>query len=51
MKDLNDKLKNILKDIKPSWDGQGYKDIVEIEDAIKSKYRDRKIAIINKYNV
>jgi len=50
MKELNKQLKQILETITPHWDGQAYVDIIEIEKAIKSKYRDKKEYVINKFN-
>jgi len=48
-KELDIKLREILKDVKPSWNGQKHKDIIMIEKAIKSKYPSVKLDVINRF--
>jgi len=48
-KELDNKLRQIMKEIKPSWGGVGYKDTLMIKKAIKSKYSSVKMDTINKF--
>ena len=49
IKECDKKLMKILKGITPSWDGEGYSSIIELEKAIKSKYKSDKEYVIKKY--